>query len=56
MRKDWRNYPLHQIVYRFYVAFRSYHTLQAYALSRGVNIYNITPGSFIAAFPRKKIR
>ena len=56
VRKDYMNYPLHQIVYSFYVAFRSYHTLQAYALSRGVNIYNITPGSFIDAFPRKKIR
>lgn len=56
VRKDYMNYPLHQIVYSFYVAFRSYHTLQAYAKSRGVSIYNITPGSFIDAFPRKKIR
>lgn len=55
VRKDYMNYPLHQIVYSFYVAFRSYHTLQSYALSRGVSIYNITPGSFIDAFPRKKL-
>ena len=55
VRKDYMNYPLHQIVYSFYVAFRSYHTLQRYAQSRGVSIYNITPGSFIDAFPRKKL-
>lgn len=55
VRKDYMNYPLHQIVYSFYVAFRSYHALQRYAKSVGVSIFNITPGSFIDAFPRKKL-
>lgn len=55
VRNDYMHYPLHQIVYSFYVAFRSYHTLQRYAKSVGVSIFNITPGSFIDAFPRKKL-
>lgn len=55
VRTEYANYPLHQIVYSFYVAFRSYHTIQAYAVSRGAQILNITPGSFIDAFPRKKL-
>lgn len=52
---EYSNYPLHQIVYSFYVAFRSYHTIQEYAVKRQVRIFNITPGSFIDAFPRKKL-
>ncbi len=52
---EYMNYPLHQIVYSFYVAFRSYHTIRDYAESRGASIVNITPGSFIDAFPREKL-
>lgn len=52
---EYMNYPLHQIVYSFYVAFRSYHTIRDYAESRHATITNITPGSFIDAFPRKKL-
>ena len=51
----YRNYRLHQIVHSFYVAFRSYHTLQRFAQKVGVEIYNSTPGSFIDAFPRKPL-
>ena len=52
VNKEYMNYPLHQIVYSFYVAFRSYHIIKDYADGLGVEIYNITPGSFIDAFPR----
>lgn len=52
---EYMQYPLHQILYSFYVAFRSYHTVARYASHLGVDIFNITPGSFIDAFPRKKV-
>ena len=51
----YRNYRLHDIVYSFSVAFRSYHTLNRYAQKKGVRIYNSTPGSFIDAFPRRQL-
>ncbi|MCH5219237.1 MAG: hypothetical protein J1F20_01610 [Muribaculaceae bacterium] len=49
----YRNYKLHDIVYSFYVAFRSYHRVARFACNRGVKIFNSTPGSYIDAFPRK---
>lgn len=49
----YRNYRLHDIVYSFYVAFRSYHTVSDFAKTKGVKIFNSTPGSFIDAFERK---
>lgn len=52
---EYMHYPLHQIVYSFYVAFKSYFEIKAYANSIGTEIWNITPGSFIDAFPRKKL-
>lgn len=52
---EYMRYPLHQIMYSFYVAFRSYFTIYRYARHIGSEIFNITPGSFIDAFPRKKI-
>ena len=52
---EYMQYPLHQILYSFYVAFRSYHTIARYAGHLSVDIFNITPGSFIDAFPRKKV-
>ena len=55
IKTDYMNYPLHQIVYSFYVAFRSYHVIADYARSVKATVYNITPGSFIDAFPRKKL-
>ncbi len=51
----YRGYRLHQIVHSFYVAFRSYHTLQAFATTRSIHIYNSTPTSFIDAFPRRPL-
>lgn len=52
---EYMRYPLHQIMYSFYVAFRSYFTIERYARHISATIYNITPGSFIDAFPRKSI-
>lgn len=52
---EYMHYPLHQIVYSFYVAFKSYFEIKAYADSIGTEIWNITTGSFIDAFPRKKL-
>ena len=52
---EYMQYPLHQILYSFYVAFRSYHTIARYASHLGVDVFNITPGSFIDAFARKKV-
>lgn len=46
------NYRLHDIVNSFYVAFKAYHEIAAYANRHGINIYNATPGSFIDAFER----
>ncbi|MCM1028572.1 MAG: hypothetical protein NC342_03595 [Pseudoflavonifractor sp.] len=43
---------LHEVVYSFYVAFRSYFEIERYARRRGVRIVNVTPGSFIDAFER----
>jgi hypothetical protein len=50
---EYKGYRLHQILFSFYVAFKSYFAIERYAKSRGVNIYNSTPGSFIDAFERR---
>ncbi len=49
---EYEGYRLHDIVHSFYVAFRAYHDIRAFADHRGVSIVNITPGSYIDAFPR----
>ena len=46
---------LHTILYHMHVAFKAYFTLRDYAASLGKQIINITPGSFIDAFPRMKL-
>lgn len=51
----YKDIALHQIMYSFYVAFRSYYTIRRFARRRGVRIYNATPGSFIDAFERRSI-
>lgn len=48
----YKDVRLHEVVYSFYVAFKSYFTIERYARRRGVSIYNVTPGSFIDAFQR----
>jgi hypothetical protein len=43
---------LHEILEKFYYTFRSYWKIKAYAKSKEVEIYNITPISYIDAFSR----
>ena len=46
---------LHTILYHMHVAFKAYFTLLDYSRHIGKEIINITPGSFIDAFPRMKL-
>lgn len=52
---EYLQYPLHQIINSFYVAFRAYHTIRRYADTKGIDIINSTPESYIDAFPRKPL-
>lgn len=52
---EYMHYPLHTIMYSFYVAFKSYFTIARYADHCHTKVINITPGSFIDAFPRMKL-
>ncbi len=51
----YRDVRLHDILLSFHLAFKSYHSVNRYAQSKGCNIYNSTPGSFIDAFPRREL-
>lgn len=55
VRQTYMKVPLHSVVHSFYVAFRSYHSIDRWARSRGVAVYNSTPGSFIDAFERRPL-
>lgn len=44
---------LHTILYHMHVAFKSYFILRDFAARQGVEVINITPGSYIDAFPRQ---
>ncbi len=55
VKTEYLKYPLHRIMYSFYVAFKSYFTIQRYAAAKGISIFNATPGSFIDAFPRRSL-
>ena len=55
VKTEYMHYPLHPIIYSFYVAFKSYFTIARYAKHIGASIINITPGSFIDAFPRENV-
>lgn len=46
---------LHTILWHMHTAFKAYFILQDYAAKSGKEVINITPGSFIDAFPRKKL-
>lgn len=52
VRSEYTNYRLHDILYSFYVAFKSYDGVEMFARSRGVSIVNVTPDSYIDAFAR----
>lgn len=51
----YRNVRLHDILLSFHLAFKSYHSVEAYARSLDCRIYNSTPGSFIDAFRRRPL-
>lgn len=53
--QEYAGYHLHDILGSLTIAFKSYFEIKDYAISRGVSIFNATPGSFIDAFPRKKL-
>lgn len=54
VRHTYRGYRLHTIVESFAIAFKSYHIIEDYARRAGVRIVNMTPGSMIDAFGRKR--
>jgi hypothetical protein len=58
-QKSASNYPpsyhLHNMMYNLYITFKSYHIIENYAKTIGKKIYNVTEGSYIDAFERKKI-
>lgn len=51
----YRDVHLHNVLESLTIAFRSYHQIAEYARKRGVDVINITPGSFIDAFPRRQL-
>lgn len=54
-QENLRSARLYTILYHMYVAFKSYFVLEDYARSRGKEVINVTPGSYIDAFKRMKI-
>ncbi len=55
IREEYVRHPLHEVLESMTIAFRSYHRIQAWAESCGVEIFNATPGSMIDAFPRSPL-
>lgn len=51
-----KNVRIHDVYENYAIAFRSYHNLKAYTDRRSVEILNLTPGSFIDAFPRSSLK
>lgn len=54
-KEDLNPARLHTILYHMHVAFKAYFTLLGMARALGKEVINITPGSYIDAFPRMKI-
>ncbi len=52
VNKVYADIHLHQVLESMSIAFRSYWEIDEYARSRGIEIFNATPGSFIDAFRR----
>ena len=52
IRVDYMKVKLHEILESMSIAFRTYHTIRRYADSKGAKIINITPDSYIDAFPK----
>lgn len=49
------SYDMYFWMNSFAIAFRSYKQVERYARQKGVDIYNVTPGSYIDAFRRKNV-
>lgn len=48
----YRDIHMHDILLSFHIAFKAYFDIEKYARGEGVDIINVTPGSFIDAFRR----
>jgi hypothetical protein len=46
---------LHEILEKFQLSFQAYWLINRYAAKHGQQILNLTPGSYIDAFPRLKV-
>ncbi|MBQ7942143.1 MAG: hypothetical protein IJ328_07045 [Muribaculaceae bacterium] len=55
IRVDYMKIKLHEVLESMCIAFRTYHIIARYAGTKGIDVINITPGSFIDAFPRKML-
>lgn len=55
VRVDYMKITLHEVLESMCIAFRTYHKIQRYAQKRGARIINITPNSYIDAFPKTKL-
>jgi len=54
VESEYAGYHLHDIFKSLHIAFSSYFKIAEFAKKSGVEIINITPGSFIDAFPRRE--
>lgn len=54
VRAVYTNVHLHELFLSYHIAFKAYHEIQAWAPGHGTHIFNVTPDSFIDAFPREK--
>lgn len=52
---EYLKYPLYKILESLHIAFRAYFLIADYAKCKNIKIFNVTPDSFIDAFPRKKL-
>jgi len=50
------NRRIHEVLHKFMLTFEAYHSLNDYAVKRGVKIVNLTEASFIDAFDKKDIQ
>lgn len=55
IKVDYMKIKLHEVLESMYIAFRTYHTIRRYADTRSTIIINITPDSYIDAFPKTKL-
>ena len=54
--KTYDSRRLHEVLESMCIAFKAYHSIEAFARHRGVEILNATPGSYIDAFRRANLQ